>query len=125
MDAPETVWRAHLAGQIAHLHECFEERQQATEERVEHYHAENIKASETLLLAIGEVKAMALPAFTWTSAEEKQREKDALIEAGKQLERERWVRYLHHAQDIAHDLWDWVGKPAIGAAALYIVYQVS
>ena len=107
LDAPEAERWAYVYGQIADLHECFESR------------------LNKMLAAISEVKAMALPAFTWTSAEEKQREKDALIEAGKQIERERWRRYFKQAQVLLHEVWDWGGKPAAGAAVLYIVYQVS
>lgn len=125
MDAPENVWRAYTADQLASIHQCFEDRMDAMAERVEARHEENKVSGETVLAAIGEVKEMARAAFTWVSVEDKAREKAADVEAGKQLERERWGRYFHHAQTAVHEIWEWVGKPAAGAAFLYIVYQVS
>lgn len=135
MDAPENVWRAHIADQIAAMHECLEARQLATEqrvetlhkkneERVEAYHKENGEKQAELLAAIGEVKAMAQPAFKWVSVEDKAREKAADVEAGKQLERERWLTWWHRAEGFINELWQWVGKPAIGVVLAYLIYVI-
>jgi hypothetical protein len=124
MDAPENVWRAYMADQLAAIHQCFEDRADATDRRVDAYHEENKASQITLLAAIEEVKAIAQPAFKWVSVEDKARERAADVEAGKQLERERWLTWWHRAEGFINELWQWVGKPAIGVVLAYLIYVI-
>lgn len=124
MDATENIWRAYTADQIAAMHECMESRQDATDARVETYHEENRQGREQVLNAIEEVKHELRTSQMWISAEETQRERDALLEAGKQLERERWLSWLHRVQGFINEIWQWIGKPAVGAGLAYLVYTI-
>ena len=103
MDAPEGVWRAYIADQLAHLHACFEDKIGRADAKVESYHIQNRIAREEdrrlVLAAIEELKQEAQSSALWISAEETKRQEDALVEEGRSQERARWLGWLRHLRE--------------------------
>jgi len=120
IDAPDKEWRRWVADQLLHLHQCIEKRDEERKAEIDKYHRENREDAKQALAAMQEVKNMAQAAIKWVSTEEKAREDQSLVEAGRQLERERWLKWFHRIETAGDKMLDWGVKGALGGVLVLI-----